>query len=1286
MATVGVVKAIVTADVAQLKKGMNEAQRSLDNFSKNAKAVGKSMTMKVTAPLVGMGVAAGKMASDFEFSMTQIETLVGRTAQEVDTLKGSVLGLSGETGRAPKELADAMFFITSAGLDATSATAALEASAKAAAVGLGDTVVVADAVTNAMNGYGMSADGAAYATDVLAKTVEQGKASAQDLAPQFGRLIPMAAELGISFDQVGGGLAFLTRASGDAAMSATQFGGVMKSILKPSQQAKKTLAEIGVDLGNLRAAASEDLLGALQMLRKRLEENGMEMSNVFEDVRGLNGALQLTGVATNAARQVMDELANSAGKLDEAFIGVQKTAKFKISTAMAEIKAAMITLGEQILPVVIPLVKSLAKFIGDLARMFGSLPSGVQKTIVVLGVVAAAVGPLIWAIGSLTGALQTLGIVSANVTISMSAILPVIGLVAAAAAGLFMWWNKVSAANKKNKEEMEMLRTEYLTSQKQTQKLADRVKGLAEQYDVLTDSVEDTEIAMDHFKGKTVLTGQLLERDVMSAFNKLTISTELLEKAVKTGTDAFDDSLDVQNMLKGTLPDLVKELEGEEAAVIAVAQAVKNAYDNNVLTLDQAKDILRSIDETADAHDKLTETLNEEAEATFKNAEQYEHMASVLGTDVVDSAMEAAEASGEWDKELSALEPKLEKHNLELKREAALAAEAAAELDKHQAHLDAMRNGYKNVSSEMGEAKARLNVWLERLDAGVDIFLRSNEELEELATSMRNADTAMMQSAQRVEYLTEAEENHAYWVGVVADQRAKEAKELAHLEAKEVARQDALERYGAMAEIANANRLEAEKAIAEAAAREKEIKSEALRLANKLKSANAEVVSLEEKQNSLLDERASVLKEIEVINDEIAELIDLQNTYSAENADWADRIARNWHAAQVTILDLEEKVKELTEAVDAVPPDTNTQREFVNKLRDQRHAVNTVEQALIDMNVIKEEDAGFTDLTAAEAQALVRLQNELQETQLDMEAGEATVLDLMAAEEAWTEGLAKAREASRELTKAEEDLIEMQKEAIEIEKEQKRAVHELAVAQYDLAEAKKIGTKEEYIASEAAKAKAKIDEQLNQLEAEKISLQEQANEILKEQIKVDEDLRYAKERVASVMAEINDLGLEGQDIFEELMKLIHATTGEFRELIELMKNKGGGGGGGGTPSGAIAPSVGVTASVAAAQNAGATAAWSAEAQPFFDMLANLSPKQLELATDLYHDVERERGRAMLAGHSWGGSGVTVNVQGSVISEADLTNAINLAMQDITNSGGTGPSYAGLGSYVDFGET
>ena len=67
MATVGIVKAIVTADISQLKKEMTKAQQAMDNAGKNMSKIGKSMTMKVTMPLVGIGFAAAKMASDFEF-------------------------------------------------------------------------------------------------------------------------------------------------------------------------------------------------------------------------------------------------------------------------------------------------------------------------------------------------------------------------------------------------------------------------------------------------------------------------------------------------------------------------------------------------------------------------------------------------------------------------------------------------------------------------------------------------------------------------------------------------------------------------------------------------------------------------------------------------------------------------------------------------------------------------------------------------------------------------------------------------------------------------------------------------------------------------------------------------------------------------------------------------------------------------------------------------------------------------------------------------------------------
>lgn len=335
--------------------------------------------------------------------MTQIQSLVGLSAETVKGFEEDVLNLAGETGRAPKELADAMFFITSAGLRGEDALEALAASAKAAASGLGQTEVVADAVTNALNGYETGAISASEATDVLVKTVEQGKASAADLAPQFGRLVPMAAELGVSFDQLGGGLAFLTRSSGDASQAAVGLKGILSKIVKPSQQGIKELEKMGLSMADLRKHVREKgLLSALDMLKKGSEENGFEMAKFFEDVEGLNGVLALTGPKAAEAREVFDELSKSTGKLDEAFAIASDTTEFKMNQAMSGMKTLLVELGSTILPLVVPMVQSLTGFISDLADKFRSLNPAQQKMILLVGGIVAAIGPALMIVGKLT--------------------------------------------------------------------------------------------------------------------------------------------------------------------------------------------------------------------------------------------------------------------------------------------------------------------------------------------------------------------------------------------------------------------------------------------------------------------------------------------------------------------------------------------------------------------------------------------------------------------------------------------------------------------------------------------------------------------------------------------------------------------------------------------------------------------------------------------------------------------------------------------------------------------
>ena len=134
---------------------------------KRVGSAGRTLTRNISVPAAAAGAISVKMAMDFEESMTKIQNLVGASSDQVGSGRKEMLKLGPELGKSPQELADALYFVTSSGIEAADAMEVLTVTAKASAIGLGETKVVADAVTSAMNAYKKSGLSAADATNVL---------------------------------------------------------------------------------------------------------------------------------------------------------------------------------------------------------------------------------------------------------------------------------------------------------------------------------------------------------------------------------------------------------------------------------------------------------------------------------------------------------------------------------------------------------------------------------------------------------------------------------------------------------------------------------------------------------------------------------------------------------------------------------------------------------------------------------------------------------------------------------------------------------------------------------------------------------------------------------------------------------------------------------------------------------------------------------------------------------------------------------------------------------------
>jgi TP901 family phage tail tape measure protein len=380
------------------------ARRTDDSWVQLGKSVaglGDSLTTRVTLPLVGLGAVAVKAAGDFDAAFVQMQTLAGVSADEVDGLKDSVLDLAGETGKAPQELADALFFLQSSGLDAAGAMDALEISAKASAAGLGDTVTLADAASSVMLAYAESGMTAAEAMDTLIATAKAGKAEPEAIAGQLSKLIPISAALDISFQDVGGALAALSTKAFSAEQGATGLAAVMSKLMKPSQQAQEQLDAVGLSGDRLKdLLAEQGLLGTLNTLKERLGDNGFV--RFLEDQEAIRAGVALTTGDMEKMEEIFGQVADSAGSTDKAFATWAESMGAQNAKAFADFQVALIKLGE----IIAPIAADLMSFAASLVGVFGDLPDPVQKTVLALAGIAVAIGPVLSVGGRLVGVLR----------------------------------------------------------------------------------------------------------------------------------------------------------------------------------------------------------------------------------------------------------------------------------------------------------------------------------------------------------------------------------------------------------------------------------------------------------------------------------------------------------------------------------------------------------------------------------------------------------------------------------------------------------------------------------------------------------------------------------------------------------------------------------------------------------------------------------------------------------------------------------------------------------------
>jgi TP901 family phage tail tape measure protein len=433
----------IIGDDTQISTVLGRVGRKFRMVGQQMSAAGSMLSMRITLPTVLAAGAITKLGVTYDDTMTQVETLTEAAGQQVAVWRQELLRLGPAVGRGPTELARALLRVTSAGLTTAAAMDVVRLSAKASAVGLGETGEVASAVTSAMLAYAKTGLTAAEATDQLLEAVKQGKAEASELAPVLGRVIPIASQLGVSFAQVGGFVASFTRLGVDAEEAVTALRGTLGLLFKQSKEGVDALKAVGLTLDDVRRSVRErGLAQTLVDLIGKFDGNLDAIAAFIPNVRALAGVLATASAQGDEFVDMTSKIEHSTGALSTAFERAAASPGFKFRQLLAQLQVAGLQLATQIMPVML----KVASVVSVLATRFTNLNPAVQKLVLIGIALAAALGPVLVILG---GVVSGIGMVISAVGLTITGITllgkAIVGLSVFAASLSLPVWTAIAA-------------------------------------------------------------------------------------------------------------------------------------------------------------------------------------------------------------------------------------------------------------------------------------------------------------------------------------------------------------------------------------------------------------------------------------------------------------------------------------------------------------------------------------------------------------------------------------------------------------------------------------------------------------------------------------------------------------------------------------------------------------------------------------------------------------------------------------------------------------------------
>ncbi|MCK5236331.1 MAG: phage tail tape measure protein, partial [Deltaproteobacteria bacterium] len=396
------------------KKDFEHSMSGLVNgIKKHRKAIGLAMTATGAAIVGGLGLAL-KSAVGFESAMREVNTMIGLSQTEFEEFSKDVQDLSAELGVNAVDSAKALYQAISAGVPKENVLEFLRIATEAAIGGVTDTETAVDGLTTVINAFKLPMSDAQKVADIMFTTVKGGKTTFDELSASMFQVAPIAAASGVSFEEVSGALATMTKQGVPTTVAVTQLRQAMVALQKPTTLMSKTISDLGYETGQ---AMLEELGFAetIDMLRDSTHGSNEELLTMFGSVEAGAAILALTGDNAQTFADDLDAMTNSTGAATGAFEEMEESAGRQMDSLKAAFSDVAMTVGNVLIPVLTGIVDKIKPIIENIKNWISEHPALTRGIVLVVGAIGGLLlvfGPLLLILPGLIAAFKMFNIIT----------------------------------------------------------------------------------------------------------------------------------------------------------------------------------------------------------------------------------------------------------------------------------------------------------------------------------------------------------------------------------------------------------------------------------------------------------------------------------------------------------------------------------------------------------------------------------------------------------------------------------------------------------------------------------------------------------------------------------------------------------------------------------------------------------------------------------------------------------------------------------------------------------